>query len=68
MAKTRLQGLICEEAELPGARSEETRDLNIIIPNLQGSVCKIRGLGLRVRFEEKPGAKSENKGLPCKYF
>ena len=66
MAKTRLQGLICEETELPGARFEETRDLSIIKPNLQGSVCKTRGLGLRVRFEEKAGAQSENKGLSCK--
>ena len=63
MAKTVHQGLVCESFELPGASSKETRGLNIIIPNLQGSVCKTRGLGLRVRFEEKAGAKSENKGL-----
>ena len=68
MAKIGFQGLFCEETELPGARFEETRDLNIIIPNLQGSVCKTRGLGLRVRFEEKAGAKSENKGLKQNYF
>jgi hypothetical protein len=34
MAKTGFQGLICEETELPGARFEETRDLNIIKPKL----------------------------------
>ena len=36
MAKTRFQELNCEETELPEARSEETRDLNIINPKLQG--------------------------------
>jgi len=32
MAKTRFQGLICEETELSGAKLEETKDLNIIKP------------------------------------
>ena len=36
MAKTRFQGLICDRFKLPGARFEETRDLNIIKPKLQG--------------------------------
>ena len=34
MAKTRFYGLICEETELPEAKSKETRDLNIIKPKL----------------------------------
>ena len=36
MGKTRFQELICEEIELPWARSQETRGLNIIKPKLQG--------------------------------
>ena len=43
MAKTGFQGLICEEIEIPGARSEETRGLNIIKPKLQGLASKTTG-------------------------
>ena len=43
MAKTRFQGLICKETELPGAKSEETRGLNINKPKLQGLASKTTG-------------------------
>ena len=68
MAKTKFQGLIYDRFKLPGARFEETRDLNIIKPNSRGLESKTTLPGRRVLFPKRSGSKTKIKGLKPNYF